>query len=84
MLFRSLVHANYGGSQVMVRPASAGTGLIAGGGMRHVLELAGVKDVLGKSLGSKNAVNVVKATFTAIAKLRTRAEILAKRDINAL
>lgn len=79
-----LVHANYGGSQVMVRPASAGTGLIAGGGMRHVLELAGVKDVLGKSLGSKNAVNVVKATFTAIAKLRTRAETLAKRDINAL
>jgi small subunit ribosomal protein S5 len=52
--------------------------------MRHVLELAGVKDVLGKSLGSKNAVNVVKATFTAIAKLRTRAETLAKRDINAL
>ncbi len=79
-----LVYANYGGSQVMVRPASAGTGLIAGGGMRHVLELAGVKDVLGKSLGSKNAVNVVKATFAAIAKLRTRAEILAKRDINAL
>lgn len=79
-----LVHANYGGSQVMVRPASPGTGLIAGGGMRHVLELAGIKDVLGKSLGSKNAVNVVKATFAAIAKLRTRAEILAKRDINAL
>lgn len=79
-----LVHANYGGSQVMLRPASAGTGLIAGGGMRHVLELAGVKDVLAKSLGSKNAVNVVKATFTAIGKLRTRAEVLAKRDINAL
>ena len=79
-----LVHANYRGANVMVRPASEGTGVIAGGSMRHVLELAGVKDVLAKSLGSKNPVNVVKATFTALGKLRTRAEILAKRDSNAL
>ena len=79
-----LVHAHFRGANVMVRPASEGTGVIAGGSMRHVLELAGIKDVLAKSLGSKNPVNVVKATFTALAKLRTRAEILAKRDRNAL
>ena len=79
-----LIHAHFRGANVMVRPASEGTGVIAGGSMRHVLELAGVKDVLAKSLGSKNPVNVVKATFTALAKLRTRAEILAKRDRNAL
>jgi small subunit ribosomal protein S5 len=79
-----LVHANFRGANVMVRPASEGTGVIAGGSMRHVLELAGIKDVLAKSLGSKNPVNVVKATFTALGKLRTRAEILAKRDRNAL
>jgi len=79
-----LVEAHFRGSKVLVRPASQGTGLIAGGGMRAVLELAGVKDVLAKSLGSKNAVNVVKATFTALKMLRTRQEILAKRDRNAL
>lgn len=79
-----LVEAGFRGSKVMVRPASQGTGLIAGGGMRAVLELAGVKDVLAKSLGSKNAVNVVKATFAALKMLRTRQEILAKRDRTAL
>lgn len=79
-----LVEAGFRGSKVMVRPASQGTGLIAGGGMRAVLELAGVKDVLAKSLGSKNAVNVVKATFAALKMLRTRQEILAKRDRTTL
>ncbi len=79
-----LVESNFSGSKVLIRPASEGTGLIAGGGMRAVLELGGIKDVLAKSLGSKNAVNVVKATFTALKKLRTRSEILAKRDRNAL
>ena len=79
-----LVETNFNGARVMIRPASEGTGLIAGGGMRAVLELAGIKDVLAKSLGSKNAVNVVKATFEALKKLRTRSEILAKRDRNAL
>lgn len=79
-----LVEADFRGSKVLVRPASAGTGLIAGGGMRAVLELAGVKDILAKSLGSKNAVNVVKATFAALKKLRTRQEILTKRDRTAL
>ena len=78
------VAADFRGSSVIIRPASVGTGVIAGGGMRHVLELAGIKDVLAKSLGSKNAVNVVKATFAALDKLRTRAEVLAKRDRHSL
>ena len=78
------VETSFGGAKVMIRPASPGTGVIAGGGMRHVLELAGVKDVLAKSLGAKNAENVVKATFNALKSLHTRADILAKRDRSAL
>lgn len=78
------VEASFGGAKIMIRPASAGTGVIAGGGMRHVLELAGIKDVLAKSLGAKNSVNVVKATFAALQALRTRAQILEKRDVKAL
>lgn len=72
------VEARFGGAKVMIRPASAGTGVIAGGGMRHVLELAGIKDVLAKSLGANNAVNVVKATIEAILCLRTREQIKEK------
>ena len=68
----------------MIRPASPGTGVIAGGSMRHVLEVAGIKDVLAKSLGASNAVNVVKATIEAFASLRTRADVLRKRDRVAL
>ena len=79
-----MVKADFRGGKVIMRPASEGTGIIAGGGMRAVLELGGVRDVLAKSLGSKNAVNVVKATMKGISKLRTRDEILAKRDIPAL
>lgn len=78
------VECSFGGAKIMIRPASAGTGVIAGGSMRHVLELAGIKDVLAKSLGASNAVNVVKATIQAFAMLRTRAEVLRKRDRVAL
>lgn len=78
------VEAEFRGSHVLMRPATRGTGVIAGGGMRAVLELGGVKDVLAKSLGSKNPVNVVKATMRGISKLRTREQILAKRDVSAL
>lgn len=78
------VEADFSGGKIIMRPASEGTGIIAGGGMRAVLELGGVRDVLAKSLGSKNPVNVVKATMRGISKLRTRDEILAKRDIDAL
>jgi small subunit ribosomal protein S5 len=78
------VSAEFCGGKIMIRPASLGTGLIAGGSMRAVLELAGVRDALAKSLGSNNPVNVVKATMSAINKLHTRDEILAKRGIAAL
>ena len=69
----------YGGAQVLLRPASEGTGVIAGGSCRAVLELAGVHDVLAKSLGSSNKLNVTKATMAALATLRTREEALAAR-----
>ncbi|MBT3376156.1 MAG: 30S ribosomal protein S5 [Lentisphaerae bacterium] len=77
------VRAGYRGGEVIMRPASEGTGIIAGGGMRAVLELGGVRDVLAKSLGSKNPINVVKATMAGIAKLRTKDQVLQKRDISS-
>jgi small subunit ribosomal protein S5 len=73
------VNGSFGGGRVLLRPASLGTGLIAGGGVRSVLEAAGVKDVLAKSMGSSNAANVVKATVDALSKLRTRTQILELR-----
>jgi small subunit ribosomal protein S5 len=69
----------YDGGRILLKPASEGTGVIAGGGMRAVLEVAGIRDVLGKSLGSNNKLNVVKATFAALSQLRTREEITAQR-----
>jgi small subunit ribosomal protein S5 len=68
------------GGYVLLKPASAGTGVIAGGGMRAVLELSGVHDILCKSLGSSNKVNVVKATVNALEQLRSREEIAAARS----
>lgn len=75
------VEAKFSGARVMMRPASKGTGLIAGGSMRAVLELAGVRDVLAKSLGASNPVNVVKATLKAISMLSSKEDVLAKRGI---
>jgi len=75
------VFEKFRGSKVMIRPASEGTGLIAGGTMRAVLSLAGVVDVLAKSLGSSNPANVVKATFKAIEAMRSKREILNKRGL---
>lgn len=69
------------GGRVLLKPASPGTGVIAGGGMRAVLELAGIRDVLGKSMGSSNRLNVVKATFDALGSLRTAEEVQAARQI---
>ena len=75
------IEVKFGGARVLLRPASAGTGLIAGGAVRSILELGGVQDVLAKSLGAANATNVTKATFKAIAGLSTRAEVMARRGL---
>ena len=78
------VEAKFSGAKVMMRPAAPGTGLIAGGSMRAVLELAGIHDILAKSLGAGNPVNVVKATMKAISLLATHDDILAKRGIETV
>ena len=73
--------AEYGGAKVVLRPASPGTGLIAGKTVRAVLESVGIKDVLTKSLGSNNPSNVVKATMAGLLQLRSREEIYRGRGI---
>lgn len=75
------VTGEYSGGRVLLMPASPGTGVIAGGGMRAVIEVCGIRDVLGKSLGSNNRMNVVKATIAAIEKLRSREQISALRNV---
>ena len=73
------VIGEHGGGRVMLLPASPGTGLIAGGGVRAVVEAAGIKDILAKSMGSNNQANVVKATINALEQLRTKEQIYALR-----
>jgi len=73
------VKGSHGPTRVLMQPASDGTGVIAGGGMRAVLECAGVRNVLAKSYGSRNAINVVRATVKALASVRSPEEIAAKR-----
>ena len=72
----------FGGGFVLLKPASAGTGVIAGGAMRAVLESAGVHDVLAKSKGSSNPHNVVKATFDALAQMRDPLTIARQRGVS--
>lgn len=76
------VLSRYGGAKVLLRPASPGTGIIAGRAVRAVLESAGVRDVLTKSLGSKNPANVVKATMNALLRLRLREDIYKSRGLD--
>lgn len=73
------VEVKYGAAKILLRPAAPGTGVIAGGSTRAVLESAGVKDVLTKSMGSSNRINVARATLVALKTLRLPEEELAKR-----
>ncbi|MDE4455560.1 MULTISPECIES: 30S ribosomal protein S5 [unclassified Psychrobacter] len=73
------IKARHGASKVLMQPASEGTGVIAGGAMRAVLEVAGVKDVLTKCYGSTNTANVVRATFNGLRDMSTPEKMAAKR-----
>lgn len=75
-------HGRYGAGRVFIKPAADGTGVIAGGAMRAVLEVAGVHNVLAKSIGTSNPHNVVKATIDALSKLRSPIQIARMRGIS--
>jgi len=75
------VSTKFDGAAIYMRPASEGTGVIAGGGMRAVLELSGIRDVLAKSMGSTNPLNVIRATMIGLQKLSSREAIFEERGI---
>lgn len=75
------ITTRYSAAQVMLRPASPGTGVIAGGGVRAVVEAAGIKDILTKSMGSANILNVVKATMQALDQLKDPAIEAERRGV---
>ena len=72
----------YGAGHIVMKPASAGTGIKAGGASRIIFELAGINDILSKSLGSRTAINVVRATFAGLESLRTPESVAALRGIS--
>ena len=76
------VTGEHGAAKVLLAPAPAGTGIIAGGPMRTVFEVMGITDIVAKSLGSSNPYNMVRATFDALAKATTPSEVAAKRGLN--
>jgi small subunit ribosomal protein S5 len=76
------MEARFGGAQVFLKPAAAGTGLVAGGAMRAVLESVGIKDVLAKSKGSSNPHNLVKATIEALSQMRDAYTVAGNRGIS--
>ncbi len=75
------VEGVFGGGRVLLRPASPGTGIVAGGGVRAVVEAAGIRDIIGKTLGPSNIPNVVKATLQGLQQLRLPEDILRRRGL---